>query len=301
MNKNLVSCVIPTYKRSDTLTRAIDSVLKQTYNNVEVVVVDDNIPGSPESLEVKRVLSKYSQDARVRLIEQEEHINGAVARNVGIIAAQGVYVAFLDDDDEWLNNKLEKQIAFLDANKNVGGSSCLYSFYKKGQIVRQYQPYSSDDLQYKVLTRQVAIYTSTFVARKELLVKSGMFDPKLTRHQDLQLFVDFLSIANIEPVNECLVKIHIDSDMNRPNTDKFIKIKNEFFESVKEVLESYTKKEQRLIVNAHHFEVMFSAIQEKRFMLALKYILKIGIAPKSYIDVYKRMLSRKKEKKYTNN
>ena len=115
-NNDLVSCVIPSYKRAETLRRAINSVLAQTYSHIEVIVVDDNIANDEFSKALHSVLNEYKGDDRVRLVTQPQHINGAEARNAGIRAAQGEYIAFLDDDDEWLPEKTEKQVACLENN-----------------------------------------------------------------------------------------------------------------------------------------------------------------------------------------
>ncbi len=119
----LVSCVIPTYKRSDMLPRAIQSVLNQTYSNIEVLIVDDNEPNDEYSLETQKTIAVFLKDPRIKFIQQEKHINGAVARNVGINAAKGKYVAFLDDDDEWLPEKIEKQLAVLEKDETISGST----------------------------------------------------------------------------------------------------------------------------------------------------------------------------------
>ena len=71
----LVSCIIPSYKRCETVTRAVDSVLAQTYKNIEVCIVDDNTPGDEYSLQLQEVLNKYKRDNRVRYISQNKHIN----------------------------------------------------------------------------------------------------------------------------------------------------------------------------------------------------------------------------------
>ena len=123
----LVSVVIPTYKRSDTLSRAIESALNQTYQKIEVIIVDDNEKGSLESKKVQEVLQKYNN--RVMYINPEKHINGAVARNYGIKKANGDYIAFLDDDDEWKEDKIKKQLDYL-KEKDVDGVSCLYDYKK---------------------------------------------------------------------------------------------------------------------------------------------------------------------------
>ena len=115
----LISCVIPSYKRADTLRRAINSVLAQTYCNMEVLVVDDNIAGDEYSKTLHEIIDEYKNDSRVRLVTQPMHINGAEARNAGIRAAQGEFIAFLDDDDEWLPTKLEKQMEILKTHPEI--------------------------------------------------------------------------------------------------------------------------------------------------------------------------------------
>ena len=95
----LVSVVMPTYKRSEMLSRAIDSVLAQTYTNIELLLVNDNEPGDEFTKDLQQRVAVYSTDSRFKLILQEKHVNGAVARNVGIRQAKGEYIAFLDDDD----------------------------------------------------------------------------------------------------------------------------------------------------------------------------------------------------------
>lgn len=296
MIKGLVSCVIPSYKRCDTVTRAIDSVLAQTYKDIEVCLVDDNVPGDAYSEKLQEALEKYKGDNRVRYIAQEKHINGAVARNIGIKAASGEYVAFLDDDDEWHPQKIEKQVALLKQNGNKGGVSCLYSLASNGVCRRKCPPYSSDNLQYKILARQVAIYTSTFLCVKEALINSGAFNESLVRHQDLQMFADFLRNNTIFVLNEYCVTIHTDSSINRPDTDKLISVKKKFFESVSSCLIRYSKKEKKLISSAHYFEIVFSAVKEKKYTTVLKYLLKIGISPLSYYDLYLRYTKRKYNK-----
>lgn len=118
----LVSVVMPTYKRSDKLIRAIDSVLNQTYVNLELLLVNDNDPEDGYTKELKKRVEKYFNDSRFTLIIQDKHINGAVARNVGIKQAKGEFIAFLDDDDWWKKNKIEEQVKFLsNLDKTWGG------------------------------------------------------------------------------------------------------------------------------------------------------------------------------------
>jgi len=108
-----VSVVIPSFNRSDVIARAVASVLSQTFNNLEVIVVDD---GSDDVLELKKTLDAFG-DERISLIQQPHNQGGAVARNVGVSGSQGEFIAFLDSDDEWVSDKLEKQLIIADASK----------------------------------------------------------------------------------------------------------------------------------------------------------------------------------------
>ena len=289
----LVSCVIPSYKRCDTVTRAIDSVLSQTYKNIEICVVDDNVPGDEYSIALQNVLKQYKTDGRVRYISQEKHINGAVARNAGIKAARGEYIAFLDDDDEWLPTKIEKQISILLSDASIGGVTSLWMQCKEGIVTRHCPAYTTDNFQFKVLSRQISVFSSTVLIRKSVIDKFRGFDGDLIRHQDLQFLVDAASITSFSVVPEYLVKLHTDSEINRPALMKFINAKYAFFNSVRKEIEKYDNKDKKRIICAHYFEVVVAAIKAKKYGIALKYLAKIGINLAAYRDLYQRYMGRK--------
>ena len=112
----LVSVIIPTYKRSDMLPRAIDSVLNQTYKNVEAVIVDDNNPDTEWRLKTEELMQQYSGDDRVQYVRHIVNKNGAAARNTGIRSARGTVVSFLDDDDLMLPERISKCVEVLMQN-----------------------------------------------------------------------------------------------------------------------------------------------------------------------------------------
>lgn len=292
MESTLVSCVIPTYKRSETLKRAIQSALDQTYQNIEVLVVDDNEGGSSESNYVKNIVESYS-DKRVRLVTQPKHINGAEARNAGVRASKGKYIAFLDDDDQWLPEKLEKQISILNNDNTIDGVSCLYNELSDGKVFHSCPPYTGDGLHRKVFQREVAVFTSTILLRKEALLEAGLFNNTLRRHQDLQLLLDFTKKHKMAVLNEYLVKLHSDSSINRPSYERLVTIKKDFFRAVAPHLDLYSKREQRQIKAAHRFELAFGAMKEHKWFAAIAQILKVGINIPAYRNLMKRMKNRK--------
>ncbi len=124
MKQPLVSVVIPFYSGLNWLEEAIESVLKQTYKNIEIIVIND---GSKEN--VSEIVDKYG--SYIRLINQENR-GPASARNKGIKMASGKYIAFLDSDDLWMPEKLAKQIAFMESGKYIW-SQHSYEYFWDGK------------------------------------------------------------------------------------------------------------------------------------------------------------------------
>lgn len=290
----LVSCVIPSYKRSDSLKRAISSVLAQTYKNIEVLVVDDNTSGDEYSNALRKIIGEYKDDPRVQLVLQEKHINGAEARNEGVRHSSGTLIAFLDDDDEWLPSKIEKQVQILNTNLDIDGVSCLYNEFANGELFHSCPPYNGDGLHQKIFQREVAVFTSTILLRKNALLEAGLFDNSLRRHQDLQLLLDFTKQHQIFVLNEYLVNLHSDSAINRPSYEDLVKIKKDFFSVVDTHLAMYSKHEQRTILSAHKFELAFSALKEGKYLNVMKHILSVGLN----IDAIKLLRKRMQDRRY---
>ena len=104
----IVSVIIPTYNRAEVIERALDSVLAQTYQDYEIIVIDD-----ASTDQTCAVVEAYD-DPRIRLIRSHANGGAGAARNAGIVQAQGEYIAFLDSDDEWLAQKLAKQVSLME-------------------------------------------------------------------------------------------------------------------------------------------------------------------------------------------
>ena len=107
MDKIKVSIIIPTYKRAEDIRKAVNSALTQSLKEIEVIVVDDNSPNTEDRLKTREIIHDMQMDdERLIYIEHPENMNGSAARNTGIKAAKGEFVAFLDDDDEYLPDKM---------------------------------------------------------------------------------------------------------------------------------------------------------------------------------------------------
>ena len=174
----LVSVIIPTYLRPEYLGRALDCILAQTYQNLDIIVVDDNEPDSEARLKTEGTMEGYLKDPRIRYIKNKKNMGGSAARNVGIEAARGEYLAFLDDDDTYYPEKIEKQLkVFLNTElKNLALVYCDVEHVGRDEelhcVVRN--RYRGNCLYESVLSECIAS-TSMWLVKKEALTAVGGF------------------------------------------------------------------------------------------------------------------------------
>ena len=183
-----VSVIIPTYNRAHLIGRAIQSVLNQTYRDFEIIIVDD---GSTDNTE--EVIKEFQKrDERIRYIKHERNKGYPKALNTGIKAAKGEYIAFQDDDDEWLPEKLEKQMrVFENAPAKVG---VVYTgFWRIENNKKIYIPFfwvkQKEGNIHEELLKGNFIGTPAALVRKECFEKVGGFDTKLPYLQDWELWI----------------------------------------------------------------------------------------------------------------
>lgn len=182
----LVSVVLPTRNRARWLGRAIESVLRQTLVDLELIVVDD---GSED--ETAAVLARYAAaDARIGIERVEKPGGAAAARNAGIARAKGRFVAFIDDDVVWAPTKLERQLRQLDAVTAPGLAYCAFIRFDAGGARRRIgSAAAAGDRARSALLRGNVIDTSCAVVRRDLLIRIGGFDERLPRLQDWDLWL----------------------------------------------------------------------------------------------------------------
>lgn len=279
--EGLVSVVIPTYKRADSVGKTIESVLEQTYSNIEILVVNDNIAGDEYSKRLYDLL-KQIPDGRVKLVEQEKHINGAAARNAGIRAASGEYISFLDDDDTWEKEKIEHQLKILETlDDSWGAVSCLMKTYRNGHLVRCSLPYRSGNILLDVLRRRTGLGMGSLLIRRKALDQCGYFDENLSRHQDLQLFAFLTEKYKVQLDSVYLYNIETGDAQNRPSAEKLVRIKTDYFSSIKAIMDKLPVKEQKLIYALHSFEQAYAFSKEHEYGETVKRILAILQSPKA--------------------
>lgn len=209
--KPLVSIIIPTYKRPLYLGRAIDSVLAQTYTSWELIIIDDNHEDSDDRRETEAFMARYAEDSRVRYLKHANNQGGSAARNTGVKEAKGEFIAFLDDDDEWLPEKLEHQMAlFEQGDADLG---LVYSARMKvddaGETVELEIPSKRGFIFPDILIRNFIGTTSTVLCRRLALQEVGLFDASLPAAQDFDLYIRLAQRYSVDFVEEPLVKRHV--------------------------------------------------------------------------------------------
>ncbi len=177
-NKPLISVVIPTYNRPDFLKKAIKTVLNQTYRNLEILIIDD-----ASTVNNQKNINNFD-DNRIIYFKNKTRRGAPYSRNVGIKNAKGRFIAFLDDDDEWMPRKLEEQLKAFD-DPAVGLAVC-YSFDKRFGRERISKPPKS--ITYKDLLKSFNLSsTSSYLIRGELFDEIGYFDLGLPSAQEYDL------------------------------------------------------------------------------------------------------------------
>jgi glycosyltransferase involved in cell wall biosynthesis len=270
VKKELVSVIIPTYSRPVYLKRAINSVLNQTYKNIEVVVVDDNNPETKHRKETENVMLEFLENSKVKYLRHSKNRNGSAARNTGIEGSNGYYIALLDDDDEFLPLKIEKQIEALNKLDNsYGGVYCNYQQLLKDQIIGKYKNVETGNIVESLLLCNNSICGgSTLLLKRSVLVDLKGFDISFLRHQDWELLVRYFRKYKLGHATDVLVNIHMDSRINTVMSRNAILAKEKFLTTFKNDIEEFNNGNE--IYKRQWFTLGISLLEAKNKKYAIQ-------------------------------
>ena len=217
---DLVSVIIPYYKKRKFISETLDSVVNQSYKNLEIIIIYDDV--NKTDIEFLRKITK--KDNRIKILENSETMGAGISRNIGILESKGKYIAFLDADDIWHLDKLKKQISFMEKynyfishtsysiineNKNIIGKRIANNFFKLHELLK-----SCD------------IGTSTVVLNKKLINQNVKF-ASLSTKEDFVLWLRILkNNVSIYGLNEDLASWT--KSKNSLSSSTFQKIKDGF-------------------------------------------------------------------------
>lgn len=277
-----VSVVIPTYKRSEFLLRALESVLGQTWTDIEAVIVDDNGEGSEYREATQKSLDEhYGSDPRIRRVLNQKNMGGALARNEGILAATGEYITFLDDDDVFLPNKVQVQVqAMIENGWEMSFMDCDIRNQDGVLVDQRRHPVDTHPKNEDLLVRHLVdplTPTDTYMYRADALRRIGMFDDVLTAQEYLLMLKSINSGLKIGYIPQALSVQYI-HDGERMSFGKnkvtgevyLLSVKKQYFHLL-------TKKQRRFIVCRHHAVLFFACLKRHEYGQALRHMILAGL------------------------
>ena len=193
MNEELVSIIIPFYNRIKQLELSLESVLNQTYKNIEIILIND---GSTES--IARIKKIHESHENINLIHNKENLGVSYSRNIGIDFAKGKYISFQDSDDEWLKNKIEIQIEFM-KKKNI---KFLYTGYLRRNLLTKKIAKINVPKTYKLpfIAFKCKIATPTVIFEKEIC-KDIKFKTNLKYGEDVIFWSEISKTTDLKGLN----------------------------------------------------------------------------------------------------
>jgi glycosyltransferase involved in cell wall biosynthesis len=277
LEKPLVSVIVPTYRRADRICRAIDSIAAQTYDveRIEVLVVNDNRPEWPECSETDAKLGRYERLPHFRILHTSGANGGGAARNLACRQAAGTYVAFLDDDDEFLPEKIEKQVSFME----TGGLDMSWqdvSWYdESGRLVEHRRLDHCEDFSQEGLLRAHLLTpiapTSIYMLTRELFQRTEGFGEVKTG-QDWWLMLRCIEAgARIGYMPEVHVRQYLHDGERLSLGQNKIDGENARYEAASRYFDRLSREDIRYITFRHFAVLAFACKRSGRMADAAKY------------------------------
>ncbi len=292
IKNDLISVIIPTYNREKTILRAVQSVLDQTYQNFEIIIVDD----CSSDKTVKIIKPLLEKDMRIKLLLNEKNQGPNYSRNRGIKNSKGEYIALLDSDDEWLSEKLENQLQkFKNNSENVGlvycGVAIINVLNKSKEIISP--KYRGNVLKNLSIRNIITGGGSGSLIKRKVFEKCGFFDEheSLRRggSQDYEMWIRISQYFEFEYVNDVLLNVYLYNDCityitsvkNLINKIKAIlHIWGKYKKFFQEIPDAYISHCYRLFISLNLLKnkkmsrkVIFMALKKKMFRIRTYYYL----------------------------
>ena len=269
-----ISVIIPTYGDPQLLNRTIQSVLSQTFHDFEVFVIDDNNPDSDARTNTEIVMNTFS-DERLHYLKHPHNLNGSAARNTGIAQATGKYISFLDSDDEYNSERLQKCFDAMEiADCSVAGVYTGCEFRRNGKVYHTMADVKPGNFLVDTLACTFNLGTgSNLFIRKSVIDEINGFDDSFLRHQDYEFLVRIFEKYDLESVPEILV-IKNNENVNLPNVEKIIDIKKQYLDKYKLIIQERTDSEKIYIYHNQYIQIAEAAQKTRKYKLANQYYKK---------------------------
>lgn len=230
-NKNpLVSVIIPTHNRASHIESTVLSVLNQTYQNLEIIVIDDH------SIDNTQKILDTIKDSRLKVIKNNRKKGAPGARNTGILYSKGEYLAFLDDDDYWYINKIDEQITkFNNSMSSIGLVYCGYSIMENHKITAMINPKWKKNVLKKILKQNI-VGSPTPLIKRECIENVGLFDEAFVSCQDWEYWSRVAIDYEFDYVPKILSNYQIHEKQISQSSDRLLKGRISYYHKFKKLL-----------------------------------------------------------------
>ena len=261
-NHPLVSIVIPTYNAQDWIIGLLESVVNQTYRNIEVIIVNDGSTDS--SLELISNFVMNFSDFKVHVITQENS-GVSAARNEGVRNAQGDLLAFVDSDDIWFNKKIEYQVNAI-FELGISAVACSYGIFndKDSRVLDVVHPdWSYNGVRNWLLLRSYGgLLSSSLMVTKDVFIQSGPFRTDLSLSADIEFAWRLLRITPVTLIREPLVGYRLRPNQMHKQPELFLSEAQRMIEIVSLL---HTSKFRRIFLSNLNLRLSLYSFQDKRF------------------------------------
>lgn len=290
-----VSVIVATYKRDISLKRALKSLINQTYEPVEIIVVDDNAE-TEWNIRVENIIGEMSLLYNITYIRNKTNKGSAETRNIGIRIATGEYITFLDDDDIYLPDKIKNQVKHMIEKNSDYSITDLYLYDKKDRLVEKRNREYIKENDKENLIRYHLIHhltgTDTLMFKKEYLLKIKGFPPINVGDEFylMQKAIEAGGIFSYLPICDVKAYVHKETD-GLSSGDNKIKGENELYIYKKEYFKELNFHDRQYIKMRHYAVLAFAEIRRRRYISFFKYAIQSFVS--SPINCIKLLFKRK--------
>lgn len=291
----LVSVVIPTYSRPIFLKRCVESVLQQTYRNIEIIVVDDNNPDTSDRVETQKVMSEYANYSGVTYIQHEYNKNGSAARNTGWKHASGKYITFLDDDDEIAPTKLQRQVECLEQLDDTWGA--CYTGY---QVIKEHgenqvsSEHRCGNCYVDALMRTMFMGSgSNLFLRKKVVDEIQGYDESFQRNQDIEFMVRALEHYKLAYIDEILLTIYQEGERVSRTFEQIDGYALHYLEKFREKIDLLNLADKERVIAVISLERCRIAFYKKLYLTGVKILVSNKVRMVYIYKYIKYLINRK--------
>lgn len=282
-----VSVIIPTYKGYENICRAVDSVLNQTYKDIEIIVVDDNGRGTEDQQKTEAILKSYIEKQKITYLTHEKNINGSAARNTGVRESSGNYIAFLDDDDEYLPENIENHVKkFAELTEDYGITYCAKKLFHKDGRTEIITPPSEGDILFDFMCGKIRIGSSFIMVKREAYDAVNGFDESFRRHQDWEFIARILFKYKAGKVEKLGLNKYLLARNSAKNPEQFEKFRLHYLEKLKFIIDSFSKEKRQRIYDSHYSQIGKEYFKAKDLKNSIKWAMKTSNAVNCVIKYF---------------